>query len=175
VVRFSQVIAVENPRPIAFEQGLPHAVAMVDQFPRLLRRKTDQSLGGPQFDQLELSVEHLKRDGHPVALVHISRPGILRDSANDLNGQFDDRGKQQFALVLDIGNIAKQIVQLFRSENILHQCPMHDTYRRRLDEPLKNRIEDHPDRPKEKSSLTHEGVMDNLSGKIGKYHLERAA
>ena len=104
-------------------------MAMVDQFARLLRRKTYQSLGGPQFDQLEFSVERLKRDGNPLALVHISRPGILRKSANDLTGQFDDRGKQQFTLVLDLGNIAKQIVQLFRSEDVLHQRSMHDTGR----------------------------------------------
>ena len=158
------MIAVENPRPIAFEQGLPRAVAMVDQFARLLRRKTHQSLGGPQFDQLEFVIERLDRDGNPLALGHISRPGILRESANDLTGQFDDRGKQEFPNVLDLGNIAKKIVKLFRGENILHQCPMHDTRRRCLHESLKKRIEDHTDRPHEKSSLNHKGIMDNLSG-----------
>jgi hypothetical protein len=61
-----------------------------------------------------------------------------------MTGQFDGRGKQQFPLVLDLGDITKQKVELFGSENILHQSPMHDTRRRCLYESPKNRLEDHP-------------------------------
>jgi hypothetical protein len=54
--------------------------------------------------------------------------------------------------VLDLGDITKQTVELFRSQNILHQRPMHDTRRRCLHESLKNRLEGHPERPQPKRS-----------------------
>jgi hypothetical protein len=70
----------------------------------------------------------------------------------DLTGQFYGIGKQQFPLVLDLGDITKQTAELLESEKVLHQRPMHDTRRRRLHESLKYRLECHPDRPPPKRS-----------------------
>src|SRR5579871_6569479 len=92
----------------------------------------------PSSMPVELVVNSLVRDLGGVAALSVRRIDRRLHPQHHAVQQFDDRGKQQRALVLSLCRSFEQFVEPFGLEKILQHRLRHDANRAPLDKRLKN-------------------------------------
>jgi hypothetical protein len=141
-----QVIAVEDPRPVA-GHGLGERAAVEAAEDRLeaVVGVKDETAADLRLDPLELGVDGRQRGHHFVERVEIGGADGGMDLGDDGEHELDHRGEEQFAGALGLGGVAEELIELVGIEGAFEQGAVHDGDGAGLDESLKEGTQLHGD------------------------------
>jgi len=137
--RGGQMIAVQNPHPIAAERFGRQRLLGRQHLSQPERGVTDQRFGNPRFQLGQLVVHRANADGHLVGQRAIGVVHRLARAGHDQRQQIDARGKQQLPTVLSFGSSLEQPVQLLGAQGPLQNRTKHHRHRALLHKPIEDR------------------------------------
>jgi len=136
-----QGIAVEDLDPVRTQHGIRGAPHLFDQLLRLGAAPAHQLRRCGRLQPVELVINRLHRNLQRLLCPVIGGQDRGLTAADHLHHQAEQRGEQQPAGILSLGNCLEPGIQLLKVKTALQHCPSHRWDRKALGQAFQKRGE----------------------------------